>query len=370
MLSGQVILMQIAEVDLLVLIGQDVALKKHGNTYGGEYRGPCPWCGGRDRFHVWPKHQGRKSSDGRGRWWCRDCHRKGDAIAYVQQREGVSFREAVGRLGVDMAEMPTTYGPPPLQVHPPILPEDGEAPTKAWQDAAGEFVAEAVYHLWATEGQRARAWLIQQRRLTEETIKEAHLGYNPGERRVPRTSWGLPPDPEHPNLWLPRGVVIPWWIQGELWRVNIRRPLTRKQSADGQQKYIQAPGGSVGLYGADRLSSDRAAVLVEGEFDALLIGQEAGDLVTAVATGSTTGGHRMRWILALARVPLVLVSFDADDAGEGAAGYWMSALPPDRRRHWRPAWEDPTQMARDGVDVRQWVVAGLEGSCKAAKTLL
>ena len=40
--------------DLLTLIGCDTALKKVASTKGGEYAGPCPFCGGRDRFRVWP----------------------------------------------------------------------------------------------------------------------------------------------------------------------------------------------------------------------------------------------------------------------------------------------------------------------------
>lgn len=37
-----------------------------------EYAGPCPWCGGRDRFRVW---RGRDSG-----YWCRRCGVAGDAI--------------------------------------------------------------------------------------------------------------------------------------------------------------------------------------------------------------------------------------------------------------------------------------------------
>ena len=82
------------------------------------------------------------------------------------------------------------------------------------------------------------------------------------------------------------GVVIPWEIGGELWRVNIRRPV-------GDPKYIGPAGCAMGLYNADALTA-APAVLVEGEIDALTVGQAAGDLVTAVATGSVSWGHRPR----------------------------------------------------------------------------
>ena len=99
-------------------------------------------------------------------------------------------------------------------------------------------------------------------------------------------------------------------------------------------------------------------VLVEGEFDALTVQQEAGDLVTAVATGSTMGARRVKWLARLAPVPLVLVAFDADEAGEQAARYWTDGL--EQARRWRPYWEDVNTLATDGVDVPAWVQAGLK----------
>ena len=105
-------------------------------------------------------------------------------------------------------------------------------------------------------------------------------------------------------MWLPRGVVIPWLIDGSLWRVNIRRPA-------GEPKYIGPVGSANGLYHADGLVAGTPAMLLEGELDALTIKQHAGDLVVPVATGSTGGARRTRWIARLALCSLVLVAFDA-----------------------------------------------------------
>jgi len=150
-------------------------------------------------------------------------------------------------------------------------------------------------------------------------------------------------------------VVIPWYIADEVWRVNVRRPV---RGEDDGSKYIGPPGFSAGLYGADGFRPDVPAVLVEGEFDALTITQTAGELVTAVATGSTAGARRLRWIARIAARPLVLVAFDADDAGEAAARYWCETLPNARR--WRPYVHDVNDMHRGGMDVRAWIAAGLE----------
>jgi putative DNA primase/helicase len=56
---------------------------------GGEYAGPCPACGGRDRFSVNTRKQV---------WHCRGCGRGGDVISLVQHAEGTTFAEAVASL--------------------------------------------------------------------------------------------------------------------------------------------------------------------------------------------------------------------------------------------------------------------------------
>ena len=75
-------------VDLLGWVEKDTTLKRKASTNGGEWCGPCPWCGGEDRFLVWP------NAEPPG-WWCRQCQRGGDAIAYVMQRHNLDFRQAV-----------------------------------------------------------------------------------------------------------------------------------------------------------------------------------------------------------------------------------------------------------------------------------
>ena len=51
-----------------------ITVKKVSSTKGGEYASPCPWCGGTDRFIIWP---------GQGRYFCRMCGKKGDFIQYL-----------------------------------------------------------------------------------------------------------------------------------------------------------------------------------------------------------------------------------------------------------------------------------------------
>ena len=84
----------LSRIDIKRLIERDTALRYVAHTNGGEYAGPCPFCGtGDDRFRVWPDHP-----DGRGRYWCRVCDRSGDAIDYLRERDRLTYSQAVEEL--------------------------------------------------------------------------------------------------------------------------------------------------------------------------------------------------------------------------------------------------------------------------------
>jgi len=77
--------------DLLSLVERDTHLRKIGANW---YAGPCPFCGGTDRFVL------KQTADG-WRWLCRHCTdgQYQDAIDYIQRRDGLDFKEALERLG-------------------------------------------------------------------------------------------------------------------------------------------------------------------------------------------------------------------------------------------------------------------------------
>ena len=301
-------------------------LRRVAATGGGEYAGPCPWCGGKDRFHVWPTPK-----SGRPRFWCRRCERKGDDIDLLRELKGLSFHDAARLVGR------AKLGDAPSRAPPPLRP-----PNDTWQGRAEAVAVEAERALWSREGTQALSYL-RHRGFTDETIRAVRLGYISHDRREGPERWGLPSD--HRPVWLPRGITIPWRAGGSIWRLNIRRP-------SGKPKYIGPAGNANGLYGADGLHPGRPAMIVEGEFDALAVAQEAGGLVDAVATGSTCGARHTRWRRKLVTASVALVAYDADDAGEEAAAWWLKVLP---RVHRLIPDGDPSAMLQAGMDLREWV---------------
>ena len=371
--------------------------KRTASTSGGEYAGPCPRCGGEDRFRVWPEHPRSES----GRFFCRRCDWSGDGIDLLRSDVGGahSFAEACLAFGLRHKIKPTSgdgaapfpertpsrKGPVESHSKPPNLLRP---PGEAWQKKAGAFVGECQRRLWKdTRAATSALRYLRDRGLREETIRTAGLGLNPSDRWPLRTSWGLEPREEKRDggrIWLPRGIVIPWWkIGGGLWKFRVRRP-SGDVAKNGGPKYVQAaavrPGSdgkpewsSNALYGAHALRAGRPAVLVEGAFDALAITQEARTqvpfpkgrpLVAAVAC-STSGARRPHWIAKLATARPVLVAFDADEngAGEEASQYWVNILPNAVRHAPSSGSNDPAEMLEKGEDVRAWVEEGLFSRC-------
>jgi DNA primase len=310
----------LARVDLLDLIGRDTKLRKVASTRGGEWAGPCPYCrDGDDRFRVQPAQ---------GLWYCRQCSEKwDDAIAYVRKRDGLGFVEACERLAG--GSLTTLQSKPQLQ---PATPAEME-PSAKWRDTAETIVAEATAALWSDAGEKGLAYL-HKRGLTDETIRRRELGFNPAWRQVG-------------GKWLEKGVVIPWRVGGQLWHLNIRR-------ATNDPKYRALAGGVPFLYGDDT-GSRAVCVLTAGEFDCMLLAQEAGDLVAAASLGSESRHIGGREAARLLPFTSVLVAYDRDAAGEDGAGR-LAARYGDFRQIRVPTGKDITEFHQAGGRVRDWIV--------------
>ena len=323
--------------DLLAVIGNDTALRRVASTNGGEWAGPCPRCGGTDRFHCMA-----------GWWFCRQCHEKrGDAIEYVRWRDGVDFTAACECLGGEKvalsARLPkgTMQSPAPQQVF-----AETEPPTAVWQARAREFVAYAQGQLWQTPDALA---YLRDRGLSDDTIRAAGLGYNPREIKDSIRRW----DVDGVYVWLPRGWVIPCESGGVVWYVKVRRRPDDLGPDD--DKYQTIKGGHLTMYGLDTLARTHFTdcIICEGEFDALLLRQHVGALVGCVALGSANKGLDMQAVDQLVAIRRVWLALDADKAGRDGAKKLLAAS---ARIHLLPVpAHDVTDAWKAGHDLVAWV---------------
>ena len=152
-------------LSILELAGQDIELKRVASTNGGEYAGPCPGCGGNDRFRVWQET---------GRYWCRQCARSGDCIQYLRDFRGCSFRDAARIAGKDLRPPP-----PAQQAHRRAL----EAARHAYQDWARDKLIELTdWHRELLQEQATAQTALRLMHRNPEALTEEEQDY--WERRM------------------------------------------------------------------------------------------------------------------------------------------------------------------------------------------
>jgi DNA primase len=337
---------------MLALAGRDTALRRAGNTGGGEWAGPCPFCGGEDRFRVQPDHPRG------GRWFCRGCgyDRWHDAIDYIMRREHVDFRDACAWLG---ARAPAGAAPQRDRSKEGTreLPATPEAATLAGN---GMIAAHCAAALWRPAGRDGRDYL-HQRGLSDETLKRWGLGWSAGTRFEDR--------------WVAPGVVIPTVVDGAVWSLKIRlvaghpvrcvqcglrqAPAGPCPSCGHVNKYRGVAGNTPGLFGAGTLRGRDVAVLCEGEFDAMLLHQQAGDLAGVITLGSAAYPLLVeRWAGVLLPLKRLYAIYDRDAAGQRrsrAVGRLSQRVRTLRPPQAKSGDKDLTDYHLSGGDLRDWL---------------
>ena len=166
-------------------------------------------------------------------------------------------------------------------------------------------------------------------------------------RRDPAERWGFPARTASGQpAWvrIPRGIVLPWLLDGQLWQLKLR---TNRE----QPKYLAISGGHPCLFGADTLVPGEPAILAEGEFDAMLLWQEAGDLVGVATLGSCNRGFSARALRYLLGCPRLLVAYDVDAEGDKGPER-LGQLSPRMQRVRPPVGKDVTAFWQAGGRVR------------------
>src|ERR1041384_8235868 len=262
-------------VDVVAVVQRRVPLKKSGR----DWKGLCPFHGEKTpSFYVVPDKK---------MFHCFGCGVSGDAIKFVMQLDGRSFRDAVEQLaaeaGVDLTP-----------------PDPEEARRSARRAALAEVNEKACTFyervLWEhPKGEIARTHL-RERGITEDTARAWRLGYAP-------------------NLW--DSLMKSQALKG------IGGRLLEGQS---EAKYLNSPDTPLYQKGLTLVALDRAreairregvALYVEGYFDA--IGLHQASVQTAVATCGTALTEKHLELVQKAGAKELVFVFDGDSAGLRAA---------------------------------------------------
>ena len=294
-----------------------------------EFAGPCPQCGGEDRFIVWP---GRPRG---GAYLCRGCDQQGgDGIQFMRKYMGMSYAEACAALGIEPKRTTASSFPArrvharPRPAHPaqvaPVPPAPAVLPCKEWMASAAAFVDSCQRDL---ETSPEALLAITGRFLTPYTAQDCGIGWNPADRYILRESWGLPvvelaDGGKRDKLLLPRGLIIVTRREAGPAAITIRCPNDRPET---RPKYWQVQGSSNVPFIAGR--AGLPVVLVESALDAVLAWQESLGKLAAVAFMGCTKPVDADTDQFIKQAPLLLACPDNDAGGLSAWQRWSAAYP-------------------------------------------
>ena len=314
--------------------------------------GPAPGRRGERGRRLWwccPFHPDRNPSfcvdAGKGWWRCYGCGAHGDAAALVMQLNGVTFPEAVAYLTGGPA--PTRPGKAPARPVVKPKPEPPPEPSGLSEADALALVEAADALLWSPEGADALAYLTGRRCLAPATIRAARLGW---------TSGVMVPTRDGDRSFQALGWVVPWFHGDRLALVKIRQPDGRRP------KYAEAfrdPARVVCYPSPSTIRPGRPLVVVEGELDALVLGEALGELTALVTLGSASASPTPDILARMLLAPRWFIATDADPAGDKAAAGW----PARARRVRPPVGKDWTDAKAFGVDLARWwrdILAGVD----------
>ena len=348
--------MVIHGVDLVRLVEQDLGVGKRSGKWV-LFR--CPFHDDHNPSLAVINGDGQQQRGPYFKCFAGSCGKHGGAVRWLMEYRKMDYQEAVRLLegGASLAPRPGEvgrYDPVPLPYYPP----GGE-----WQRRAMELIERAQAVLWredqemeweerdpesgeaSTRKASALEWLLS-RGLTVETLRLWRVGYIPIDWADQGDCWGMPGK----RVCVPSGILLPCVVDDLVWYLKIRRPA-------GKPKYLNIPGGKSGLYLVQSLEWMDTVVFCEGEFDALLLWQEAGGLAGVTTLGGASNPLNVAtWGLYLLNIRRKFTAYDADAAGAKGAEL-LEWLHPVRLKvpKLRPFDKDLKDFYRSGGDLKAWL---------------
>jgi DNA primase len=293
--------------DLVEIVGESISLKRTGT----DYRGPCPFHGGKGRnFAVIPK---------KALYYCFVCHEGGDVFTWHMKKMGMDYptavREVARRVGVVIPETAPRTGPDPLE------------PLFSAVAVAQEWFARQLQE--GKEGDAAREYLTS-RQVTNEQAGEWGLGF------APRGTAFLT---EMKKLGLAEGLLIEAGLAqkredgslGARFRGRLLFPIHDLRGrvvgfggrllGPGEPKYLNSPDSPVFHKGTllyhlhlakSAIRKEESVIVVEGYFDVLRLALAGIEHVVAPLGTALTPDQAVT-LRRFARAAVLL--YDSDRAG-------------------------------------------------------
>ena len=304
-----------SQADIVQVVQAYVPLRKAGSSY----RGLCPFHAEKTpSFHVHPD---------KGFFHCFGCGAGGDVLKFIELQEKLGFQDAVR----DLAQRVGVQVPEPATDRDAAANAEREALEGIHEAAAAFFTA----RLAEPAGRAARDHLAA-RAITPETAERLGLGFAPADRdglTAHLRAGGYADD------LLARSGLSVSREGGPLvdrFRNRLTIPIARDSGTvigfgaralrpDQPAKYLNSPETAIyskgrtlyGLHLSKRaIREEGRAILVEGYFD-FAQAVQAGVAPVVACCGTALGGQQVRLLKRF--TSRVIVSFDPDPAGAGAA---------------------------------------------------
>ena len=336
-----------SRLNIVDVLGEYIRLEKAG----ANWKALCP-------FHN-EKSSSFMVNEERQFWHCFGCQKHGDIFTFVQEMEGLDFREALKQLAEKAGVKLANYNPKKTEEKNRTL-EILELATK-WYE----------YQLWSGPGKTKILSYLRERGLVDETIKDFRLGYAPKgwnnimsfllsrgfkveeiaktgllvEKSNPKSEIRNPKQIQNSNLKIQNEEGMPGTRHQmpntkyyDRFRERVMFPImdysgkvlgysarVTPGTDETQAKYVNTPETEVYhksqvLYGLDKakneIKKNNFTLLVEGNMDVIAASQ-AGLKNTVAVSGTALTAEQVRLMKRYA--PKVKMLFDMDAAGQAAA---------------------------------------------------
>lgn len=241
----------------------------------------CPLCGSGTGRHHTGAFSVFTGEDGKRRWQCFSCQKKGDLYDLIEAVDGLTDMKDKAEYAANIAGI--------------TLPEEGDPlpviQIQAKKEAKGDFAEyldKCHNELLRPENEPVRD-LLKLRGISEENMNRYRIGYDKEKR----------------------AVSLPYNEQGSYY-------ILRHIDPRAPHKYSKPAGVKDQLFNADALYSGKPVFICEGAFDALSVMIASGREIKAVALGGLGNTILLEKLKERAPEGNLIVSLDNDDAGRKA----------------------------------------------------